>query len=178
MTVGEDDIIKALPLIERLRCASLRELVIKVWLEAARRGGWDSLEGIPFTLLIKPAPYDLFEHTRRVAEMALAVGERREDVDTDLLLAGALLHDVGKLLEYRREGEVVTLSPSGRLLRHPVSGAALVLELGGDERLAHIVAAHSREGELLKSGRSPEATIVYHADFIDFEIAKYSAQSR
>ncbi|HDD60711.1 MAG: hypothetical protein DRN42_02885 [Thermoplasmata archaeon] len=176
MPVTEKDIAKALPLLRRIEREHLRGLVMRVWLEAARRGGWDDLEGIPFTLLIKPAPYDLLEHTRRVAEMALAVGEKRNDVDRDLLLAGALLHDVGKLLEYRRVGGEVVLSPSGRLLRHPISGAALVLEMGGDERLAHIVATHSREGELLKSGRSPEATIVYHCDFIDFEIAKGAIQ--
>lgn len=176
MGVGEEDIRRAFPLLEKIEDEGLQGLVVRVWVEAARRGGWEDIEDIPFTLLIKPAPYDLLEHTRRVAEMALAVGERRNDVDRDLLLAGALLHDVGKLLEYRREGGEVTLSPSGRLLRHPISGAALVLEMGGDERLAHIVASHSREGELLKSGRSPEATIVYHCDFIDFEIAKKASQ--
>ncbi|MCD6382860.1 MAG: HD domain-containing protein [Thermoplasmata archaeon] len=172
MVVDESTIREAFPQLGKIGDDNLREFVVRVWVEAARRGEWESLEGIPFTLLINPAPYDLLEHTRRVTEMAAAVGERRNDVDLDLLIAGALLHDVGKLLEYEKSDGGVVVSKCGKLLRHPISGAALILEMGGSEELAHIVAAHSREGDLLKGGRSPEATIVFHSDFIDFEIAK------
>jgi hypothetical protein len=56
------------------------------------------------------------------------------------------------------------------MIRHPVSGYGLVLEAGLPVEIAHIVAAHSREGESVN--RSPEAIVIHHCDFIDFDIAR------
>jgi len=55
----------------------------------------------------------------------------------------------------------------GKLLRHPISGAALAWSLGLPEEVCHIIAAHSKEGDHVK--RSPEAFVVYHCDFANFE---------
>jgi len=132
------------------------------------RGGWDEIESIPFTLLIS-TDKSLVEHTRIITRMAMAVADERKDLDMDKVIAGALLHDVGKLLEYeRRDGRVVK-SEMGKRIRHPVSGAALAMEEGLDS-IAHIIAAHSKEGEFVE--RSKETILIHHCDFIDFEIEK------
>ena len=49
---------------------------------------------------------------------------KRVAINRDHLLAGAILHDVGKLFEYRREAGKFVKSREGELLRHPISGAA------------------------------------------------------
>jgi len=160
-----------LPELQEISDPALREGVLKAWALALERGGWQvsDLGKIPFTLLI-PTGTSLLEHTRRVTRMARAVARERENVNLDYIIAGGLLHDVGKLLEYERRDGKVQKSRSGELVRHPVSGYALVLEAGLPLEVAHIVLAHSSEGEKVK--RTPEAIIIHHCDFIDFEIAK------
>jgi len=100
----------------------------------------------------------------------MAVARERRDLNMDYVIAGGLLHDVGKLLEYEKRGGKVVKSKSGELVRHPVSGYGLTRETDLPVEISHIVIAHSDEGEKVK--RIPEAILIHHCDFIDFEIAK------
>ncbi len=95
----------------------------------------------------------------------------RVPIEHDHLVAGALLADVGKLLEYDRDekGRLVK-GRFGRLLRHPCSGVALCHKHGLPPEVMHIVATHSHEGD--KVERSIESIIFHHADFVDFDIAR------
>jgi putative nucleotidyltransferase with HDIG domain len=157
------------PQIGKIENKALRDGVVKAWLLAIEKGSWDKIDDVPFTLLAE-VEASLIEHTRTVTDMAIAIGQTREGIDMDVLIAGALVHDVGKLLEYERQGTSIKKSGHGELVRHPVSGYGLALEAGLPVEVAHIVAAHSKEGESVT--RSPEAIIIHHCDFIDFDIAK------
>ena len=156
--------------LEWINDVTLKGKVVDVWKEAADRGCWNSIENAPFTLLIKDSG-KLTDHTKRITNIAKAIYDQRtEDINLDFLIAGALLHDVGKLLEYEnKDGEFVK-SEYGKKFRHPVSGALLAKELGLPDEVILIIYAHSHEGDNIK--RSPEAVIVNHSDFIDFEIKK------
>lgn len=160
-----------IPEIKEIRDKELREKVKKVWEYAIEVGGWKDfpLNKIPFTLLI-PTQRDLITHTRMVTKMAIAVGRTRGDVDMDLLIAGAILHDVGKLLEYELKDGKVVKSEYGKRIRHPVSGAMLAEKFDLPWKVSHIIASHSKEGDFIK--RIPEAVIVNHCDFTDFHIEK------
>jgi len=148
----------------------LREKVIDVWEKAAERGKWSSINDAPFTLLIENSGR-LTDHTKRITNLAKAVYEKRkENINLDFLISGALLHDVGKLLEYVKKNGKYVKGEYGKKFRHPVSGALLSKELGLPDEVVLIIYAHSHEGDNLK--RSPEAVIVNHCDFIDFEIKK------
>jgi len=148
----------------------LKNKVIDVWNEAANRGNWNSIEDAPFTLLIENSG-KLTDHTKRITNIAKAVyDQRQENLNLNYLIAGALLHDVGKLLEYVKEGGKYVKGEYGKKFRHPVSGALLAKELGLPDEVVLIIYAHSHEGDNIK--RSPEAVIVNHSDFIDFEIKK------
>ncbi len=160
---------KVFPLLGDIKDEELRGKVAECWQLAMKRGGWDSLEDIPFTLLL-PDAGEFTGHVNRVTAMAAAVAGERDDIDMDVLIAGALLHDVGKLLEYERVDGQVQKSPMGHIIRHPVSGAALATETGLPDSVVSIIAAHSKEGEFVE--RIPEAVVVHHCDFIDFHIAK------
>lgn len=149
---------------------TIRKKVINVWKTAAERGKWESIYDAPFTLLIEDSGR-LTDHTKRITNLAKAVYDlRNENINLDFLIAGALLHDVGKLLEYEKKGGKYVKGEYGNRFRHPVSGSLLAKELGLPEEIVLIIYAHSHEGDKLK--RSPEAVIVNHCDFIDFEIKK------
>ena len=160
-----------IPEINEIHDEELREKVKKVWEYAIEKGGWKDypLDKIPFTLLI-PTERDLITHTRMVTRMAIAVGKERGDVNMDYLIAGAILHDVGKLLEFTVKDGKVVKSEYGKRIRHPVSGAMLAEKFDLPWEIAHIIAAHSKEGDFIK--RTPEAVIVNHCDFTDFHIEK------
>lgn len=157
------------PLINEIYHKTLREQVKKCYAVAMERGGWQTLDNIPFTLLV-PNAYPYVKHVNNVATMAYVIGKNRDDLDLDILIAGALLHDVGKLLEYEEKNGVVVVSQLGKYLRHPVSGAGLAMEADLDTRIINIIAAHSKEGDLVE--RCKEAIVIHHCDFIDFEILK------
>ena len=127
--------------------------------------------------LIDKTPVNLMVHTLAVVRCALSLADRlleaypgRVTLDRDILLSGALLHDVGKMFEYRKSGDRFVKSGSGELLRHPVSGAAFAFKHGLPETVVHIIAAHSKEGDGLR--RTVEAIIVNHADFVNFDVLK------
>lgn len=162
------------PEIEEIKNNDLKKGVIKAWLLAIKKGNWQDIRDVPFTLLI-PTKKNLIDHTRSVTQMATAVARVRQDLDFDIVVAGALVHDVGKLLEYEFKNGKYIKSDYGRRIRHPVSGYHIVLEAGLPLEIAHIVAAHSEEGE--KVSRSSEAILIHHCDFIDFEIEKSKSGS-
>jgi len=148
----------------------LADQVVKVWKKASDMGKWKTLDKIPFTLLFENSG-KLTDHTKRVTHLAKAVYDKRDEkINKDYLIAGILLHDVGKLLEYDRVAGKIVKGEYGKKFRHPVSGAMLAKNLGLPDEIVHIIFAHSHEGD--KTERSPEAVIVHHCDFIDFHIKK------
>jgi len=163
------DLEETFPLIKEIKSEEIKNKVKKCYEIAMERGKWENLEEIPFTLLLSDA-YSYVKHVNNVAKMAYEIGKVRQDVNIDVLLAGALLHDIGKLLEYeKRDGKVVK-SEFGKYVRHPISGAFLAMEVGLDDKIVNVISAHSKEGEMVE--RCNEAIIVHHCDFIDFEIAR------
>lgn len=170
------DITSHFPEINEIKSRELRSKVAEVWEKAISMGGWreQDLKSIPFSLLTKDSGVDLITHTRAVTrcaiEMAKIIAESygdKIDIDFDILIAGGLLHDVGKLLEYHRIGEDYVKSPYGKLMRHPFSGAALAFEEGLPEKIQHIIATHAHEGD--RGYRCVEGIIITHADFANFE---------
>ncbi len=171
-----DILSKLLPEFNLIENAELREKALQCWELALTEGEWtpEALLEMPFTLLIIPCPANFIEHVRGVTLTALRAAEvfeqvygERLPVNRDMLIAGGLLHDIGKLLEYTHntEGKVVQ-SPGGRLLRHPFSGTALAARCGLPIEVQHIIATHAGEGD--KGHRSTEATLINHADFMHF----------
>lgn len=170
------EIVVMFPEFDFIKSKELRNKSLDVWQEAMKLGGWkiEDLDKIPFTLLIPNCPVSFRTHTRAVTEVARHTAailqeqyHRYFSVDMDVLIAGALLHDIGKLLEFRIENGAYIKSASGRLLRHPFSGAGLAARFGLPDEVVHIIATHAKEGD--GGYRLPEAVIVHHADFINFE---------
>jgi hypothetical protein len=163
---------KLWPELEWIEDARLRESVTETWVRALERSPLDpaDLGQIPFTLLIPDCPATFMEHKRCVVHVARRSAEAMREflgrslpIDLDTVIAGAILADVGKVLEYERVDGEARQSARGRALRHPFTGVAVALECGV---VCHVIAAHAAEGDLVK--RSTEATIVHHADFMSY----------
>ncbi|MBW6500737.1 MAG: HDIG domain-containing protein [Bacteroidales bacterium] len=165
------------PELEWINDPELREKTALTWGKALERSVLTAadLNRIPFTLLCGPdLKVSFMAHKRCVVHIAKESGEKinsffRDDlpVNMDVLISGAILADVGKLLEYElnEEGKAIQ-GQYGHYLRHPFSGVSLAEECGVPPEVCHIIAAHAHEGELVK--RTTEAYIVHHADFMTF----------
>lgn len=156
----------------------LREKTARTWGLALKQSVLSpaDLNRIPFTLLAGPdMKVSFMAHKRCVVhvarESALKMGEFfGEDmpIDMDVLIAGAILADVGKLLEYELDEKGNSFQGKyGKYLRHPFSGVSLAEQCGVPPAVCHIIATHAGEGNMVK--RTVEAYIVHHADFMTFE---------
>lgn len=164
------------PELEWIAHPQLREQVTRTWELAFERSPLppEELERIPFTLLIPDCPATFMEHKRCVVHIARRSAEamneflgRSLSIDLDVVIAGAILADVGKVLEYETVGGVAVQSTRGKALRHPFTGVAVAMECGVPDEVCHVIATHAAEGNLVT--RSTEAWIVHHADFMSFE---------
>jgi 3'-5' exoribonuclease len=169
---------------ERVGDAKLRDLVVDILtanrevllkLPAATRNHHAFLGGY-------------LEHVLSVAQTAAFLADKydthypdmRPRLNKDLVVAGALLHDIGKLREIEQLPRGAEYTASGNLIGHIVQGRDIVREaasgrdLDGDTllRLEHIILSHQRlpEWGSPKPPMTPEALIVHYADDLD---AKY-----
>lgn len=156
----------------------LREKTAKTWEIALEKSVLtaEDLNKIPFTLLAGPdLKVSFMAHKRCVVHVARDAGMKmneffKEDlpVNMDILIAGAILADVGKLLEYELDANGKSFQGKyGKYLRHPFSGVSLAEQCGVPPSVCHIIATHAGEGDMVK--RTVEAYVVHHADFMTFE---------
>jgi putative nucleotidyltransferase with HDIG domain len=165
------------PELEWISDESLRSQTMNTWALALQRSVLTPLDlnTIPFTLLCGPdLKVTFMGHKRAVVHIAKDCGDQMNKffktdlpVDMDVLIAGAILADVGKLLEYEMKDGKSVQGSYGKYLRHPFSGVSLAEQCGVPANVCHIIATHAGEGDMVK--RSVEAYVVHHADFMTFE---------
>jgi putative nucleotidyltransferase with HDIG domain len=164
------------PEIEWIQDTDLKEKVYQTWEYALEQSVLSpkDLQEIPFTLLVKDCQVTFMEHKRAVVHISVESAKAMQEffgdklpINMDYLIAGAILIDVGKLIEYVIEDGKAVVGKTGKLLRHPFTGVALAMRFGVPDEICHMIAAHSNEGNLGK--RTTEAFIVHHADFMSFE---------
>jgi 3'-5' exoribonuclease len=110
----------------------------------------------------------LLEHTVGVATLCRETAQLHPRVRADLLLAAALVHDVGRTVELGR-GPAFTPTEEGKLLGHVQLGLRLIdqrttgLNSAQAAELLHCVAAHHDA----RAARTAEASVLYHANALD-----------
>jgi putative nucleotidyltransferase with HDIG domain len=165
------------PELEWINDTDLREKTARTWELALEKSVLtpEDLNRIPFTLLCGPdLKVTFMDHKRSVVHIARAAAEKMNEfyhgelpIDMDVLISGAILADVGKLLEYELTPDGTAVQGMyGKYLRHPFSGVSLAEQCGLPASVCHIIAAHAGEGNHVK--RSVEAYVVHHADFMTF----------
>jgi 3'-5' exoribonuclease len=128
----------------------------------------------------------LLEHVLSLIELGDAVADHYPALDRDLLLAGLVLHDLGKTeeLDYQRGFRYTT---RGQLLGHITIGLEMLHEKMRalepfpaelKDRLEHIILAHHGKLEFgsPKEPLFPEALVVHYLDDLDSKLASMRAQ--
>jgi 3'-5' exoribonuclease len=127
----------------------------------------------------------LLEHTLSVTRIVVMMSEHYPDLDKDLLLAGAVLHDIGKIDELTYDLSI-DYSDRGRLLGHIVLGALMVEEklktLKGfppelATRLKHLILSHHGEFEF-GSPKRPKFLEAFALHLIDDLDAKMNGLAK
>ncbi|HEY6075444.1 MAG TPA: HD domain-containing protein [Gaiella sp.] len=114
----------------------------------------------------------LLEHTVGVTTLCRETAQLHQRLRADLLLAAALLHDVGRVRELGR-GPAFRPTPEGALLGHVQLGVRLVDERAQEleptlrAELLHAIATHHDRG----AARTAEAVVLYHANQLDAQAA-------
>ena len=98
-------------------------------------------------------------------------------LNKDVIVAGAVLHDIGKLRELAVTAAGADYTPEGHLIGHVLQGRDIVREAAAGRaisaelllRLEHVIVSHQRlpEWGAPKPPMTPEALIVHHADDLD-----------
>ena len=154
----------------------MKEKITSCWVYAIENSvlSIDDLNKIPFSLLLKDCKITFMNHKRTCVQLAVDMAKTMQknfgdeiNIDMDILIAGAILIDVGKLLEYEMKDGKLATSNAGKLVRHPFSGLAIADRFGLPVEVQHIIATHSKEGDL--GQRTVESIIVHHADFVSFD---------
>ncbi|NQV49191.1 MAG: HDIG domain-containing protein [Candidatus Marinimicrobia bacterium] len=171
-----DKVLKIWPEIDWIKDEELRNKTLDAWVWAIENSvlSAEDLEVIPFSLLIKDVKVSFMNHKRTCVQLAVDIAKRMQEnfgdamkIDMDTLISGAILIDIGKLLEYEMKDGKLGTSSMGKIVRHPFSGAAIAFQFGLPPEVQHIIATHSKEGDL--GMRTVESIIVHHADFVSFE---------
>lgn len=123
----------------------------------------------------------LLEHTVMMCRAAQPLPDIYPEVDRDLLLAGVILHDVGKVKEYVYD-VAIDHTPDGRLMGHLVMGSKMVEDkiaaIKGfpaelSRMIRHIILSHHGELEFgsPKTPKFAEAFLVFSLDYADSRLA-------
>ena len=115
------------------------------------------------------------EHVRDVTDMCMMEFDQMKKyyarhgipADRDLIVAGALLHDIGKLTEFVPDGNGGAVHGDNfHLMRHPLSGALIAAKAQLPDTVIHLIATHSFEGD--KSYHTLESDFVRTIDLFVF----------
>ncbi len=122
----------------------------------------------------------LLEHTLSMVSLADKIAGHYSGIDRDLLLSGAILHDIGKIDEFEYQFKI-DYSDKGRLLNHIVIGIKMVDDkLSGIEHfpedqmllLKHMIVSHhgTREFGSPEPPKTIEAVLLNYIDEIDSKV--------
>jgi 3'-5' exoribonuclease len=128
----------------------------------------------------------LLEHTLGVMKLCDAISHLYENVDRDLLLVGAALHDVGKIKEYKMQSYGIERTSEGELIGHIVLGVEMLNEWAKNVpnlskkslyHLEHMILSHHGELEWGSPTlpKTLEAMILHHADDLDSKIGQINS---
>ena len=133
---------------------------------AVQESGERDLFPVPFNPEVKGT--SLVERLQFGVKASLLIADQRKKahgyiIDLDLLIASALLHNLGKVFEYRRQGGRFKKAAIGKISPHGFWGAFLALREGLPRDPAHLVSSHPHVSPV--PPERPEGIILHYADF-------------
>ena len=149
-------------------------------------GFWEEFRNAPASMKRHSAfVHGLMHHTLNVARICRTLASIYPALDRDLMVTGALLHDIGKMKEFRMSTNI-DMTVDGELMGHVFIGAEMVDEKCRSiegfpdllrKKLVHIVLSHHGKLEngwgSAKDPALPEAVAVFLADHTDSQVFQY-----
>ncbi len=163
----------ALPATARIESGALRQAVLRTWAASLERSPYSNLMVSPQAPHMPARP--LLSHVNEVNARALDMIDvaRKEyglQVDSDVALATAILHDVDKPMIYRFDGKTFSYAEGRSLRDHGALGADLCALHGIPLEIAEMVRHHSAFASQGLPG-TVEGTIVHYADWVSNDFA-------
>ena len=164
-----DYILSLFPTIVKIKDRDLREKVIRTWFNAWKRSNFLRIEDVhQFEPARNRIHYTNVDHTNQVCQACERMATIPSEIlglqlNLDYLRAGALLHDVDKMVVF--DAQTGGWTEAGRRTPHAVAGASMARAEGLPEEVAHIIEAHSTKFSP-HPPKSIEALILRHADLI------------
>jgi putative nucleotidyltransferase with HDIG domain len=164
-----DYIVRLFPAVSKINDEGVRDKVILTWLHSWKQSNFSRIEDVhQFEPARSYIAYTNVDHTTQVCRACEAIAAMASEglnlhLQWDHLLAGALLHDVDKMVIF--DSRTGGFTEMGRRSSHAVAGAAMARSLGLPEEVAHIIEAHSTKFSP-HPPKSAEAVTLRHADII------------
>jgi hypothetical protein len=162
------NIVALYPQINQIKNSDLRNAVIAVWQALWDQSSWSDPAQIPTSSEIS---YPNLPHTQCVVTLCLSMADALEHhhgtpINRDYLIAGAVLQDASKVVEYAPgpEGKAIK-SAIGRQFPHGFWCAHLAIEKGIPYEICHVMLTHSSSAAQFPS--TLEGKILYFADQLD-----------
>ena len=180
-----ENIVALFPEFNEIENEELRAKAIRATILAMEAGGWtlENAHKAPVTVNWD-CSCNLIEHVRKVTGVCIHTYEEVAPFykangvpfDRDTVVAGALLHDIGKWTEFALVDGKPVHSDTADLMRHPLSGAILADRAGLPLNIVHLIATHSFEGD--KSYKTAESAFVRTLDDFVFRCSVFGLQKK
>lgn len=163
-----------MPLIRQIsNAAGLRDMVIEAWVRCWRESDNKDLGKAPFRCELEGDIETLVRHTNATAKMTIAAAKEFERIyqvtlNRDWLLAGAILHDVDKVILQRRNENKVEITERARQIVHGKYGAEIAEQVGIPRGIVNIIASHSANHPS-EPPASAEAILVARVDGASYD---------
>ena len=180
-----NDILALFPEFEEIKNEELRAKAIRATILAMEAGGWSLADADKAPVTVNwDCSCNLIEHVRKVTNVCIHTYEEVAPFykvngvpfDRDTVVAGALLHDIGKWTEFALVDGKPVHSDTADLMRHPLSGAILADRAGLPLNIVHLIATHSFEGD--KSYKTAESAFVRTLDDFVFRCSVFGLQKK
>ena len=173
MVIQNEEIVKAFPEVEWIKDPELKEKVVRIWKKACEESPHESIYQGIFNKSYDPeADFrdGLVYHTRLVTQLAYQAAKvnnelEEKQVNLDYIVAGALLHDVCKIVE---KGVGGASTPWGKHITHGVYSIILAKEEDLPLEILHMICAHTVN--LNMQTKTTEAAILHHCDYMASDI--------
>ena len=142
-------VVSQFPLIRQISNEDgLRDMVIETWVRVWRESGYRDIGEAPNVRSEQGVDDPLVRHTNAAVRMVRAAAKEIQQVyhmnlNYDILLAGAFLHDVDKLVVFQRKGNLVEFSELGHKVAHGDYGADVAEQIGLPPEVVNIIASHN-----------------------------------
>jgi hypothetical protein len=170
--VARSEVRDVLPEVSHFQHAEMADVVVEIWGEAWADSSWTNLMDVPkgLTSAGDPVAESLVSHVRGVTLACLGCASALREVhgyeiDNDLLLAAALLHDASKVVELEPFADGVRYSEFGVNVQHGVWTANQLLKRDLPLSLTQIIISHTPMSKVVP--KPIEGIVLYYADMLD-----------